>query len=790
MFKNKISDGFSCRTKGKEVKFTRIKNNDGLLTKVYTKTEDGYDKNSHAYLQHGKMTPIDVEFKELDAYLDCLEPSEAIILGSCNRKETFVAPSNNLKDGEIARIKANFDFSDEQILLFDIDVAMTPDDAVIALSKLDPRFGTAEMLIRYGTSSYLYDTNSEKYLTESTSLHIYVPCTNIANLDTYIESLCQKSWEVGSAFIKVSSIGSMLERYVFDAAVFSPERLVFEAGAVCHGLEQRKPPSVYRAGSKLELLGLSYDSKKAKVNKDLAKKEKRIESNELKTKFIKNYAEKVKALGGDDKSAQKDVNALLKRNITSGLYLYDLEGNHFFAGSISADMNLKKIQDPIEPNGSQKAIIYWNNGSPTVHSFKSGTFKVELYSSTEKNVQENITLGFEYSPKGKLLPTIKSLKTLLIEHSITYEYDLLKKSPKLMHKDIDWDLPNPEQKSLQIVRDISHRMGMTPQIVDVVEALANDRDYIKNPVMDMVKRGHEKWSQDRKDWIAELVKVLQPQADINKELVTKWLIQCVAAWDFDELSPQNNRQASYENVLVLQGAQGTRKTSFFRKLLPVNLGDYFKEGAMLNPDNKDSVKQCTSYALVELGELEATFNKSDIGSLKAFLSNPYDEYRLPYARKEEKHRRSVSFCGTVNDQQFLRDRSGARRFWLIPVDCIDMDLMDSIPKEELWGQVFDLYVSGEPWYIDTASETYAELEKVHTAFEAYTPAHDVLAHIEKCLSDGIAIERISASKMFKDLGINNTKTDVDALVQKLLDKGVSRYSDRTFRVAWKSPQVM
>jgi len=447
-------------------------------------------------------------------------------------------------------------------------------------------------------------------------------------------------------------------------------------------------------------------------------------------------------------------------------------------------MDELKIQDPITPDGSQKAIIYWNDGIPVIHSFKSGSFHVELFGTAERNRLRNKDLGYEYSSKGKLLPTLESLKALLCEHNILYEYDLLKKSPKFIHDTIRWDLPNPEQRSLQTIKDIAHRMDMPLSIVDTVEALANDSDYVVNPMMEMVKRGYERWSFARKDWISELVKILQPASEINHELVSKWLIQCVAAWDFEEMSPLNDPLSSYEGVLVLQGEQGVRKTTFFRKLLPDGMEDYFKEGAMLNPDNKDSVKQCTSYAITELGELEASFNKSDIGALKAFLSNRYDEYRLPYARKEEKHRRSVSFCGTVNDQQFLRDRSGARRFWIIPVKSIDIELMNSIPKDELWGQVFDLYIQGEPWYIDTASETYAKLKAIHEEYESYSPAHDVLHHISESAKNNSEKQRLSASRMLQEIGTKYTKADVDALVQKLLDMGMHRYPDKTFRVPW------
>ena len=47
---------------------------------------------------------------------------------------------------------------------------------------------------------------------------------------------------------------------------------------------------------------------------------------------------------------------------------------------------------------------------------------------------------------------------------------------------------------------------------------------------------------------------------------------------------------------------------------------YIKDGITLNPSDKDSVMQCVRNWIVELGELDATFRKSDIASLKSFIN--------------------------------------------------------------------------------------------------------------------------------------------------------------------------
>ena len=70
--------------------------------------------------------------------------------------------------------------------------------------------------------------------------------------------------------------------------------------------------------------------------------------------------------------------------------------------------------------------------------------------------------------------------------------------------------------------------------------------------------------------------------------------------------------------------------------------------------------------LCELGELDSTL-KREQSSLKAFITQPLDTIRMPYAEKATKTPRRTSFCGTVNPQDYLRDETGSRRFWTIPV---------------------------------------------------------------------------------------------------------------------------
>jgi len=76
--------------------------------------------------------------------------------------------------------------------------------------------------------------------------------------------------------------------------------------------------------------------------------------------------------------------------------------------------------------------------------------------------------------------------------------------------------------------------------------------------------------------------------------------------------------------------------------------------------------------LINLDEMES-YNKTDIGVMKSVISTAQVSLRLPYGRTAQNMKRRASFCGSINDRQFLRDETGSRRWFIIEVDTIDFN---------------------------------------------------------------------------------------------------------------------
>lgn len=168
------------------------------------------------------------------------------------------------------------------------------------------------------------------------------------------------------------------------------------------------------------------------------------------------------------------------------------------------------------------------------------------------------------------------------------------------------------------------------------------------PVLDML-RGTV-W--DGTERFPELLQLLglRPET-FHAVLLRKWLIQAVAL-----AHNETGRSQAAEGVLTLQGGQGVGKTMFARRLAIQE--DWFAEGVSLDTRDKDSIRKATGVWIAELGELDSTL-KREQSSLKAFITNPADHIRAPYAREATDRPRRTSFCATVNPDTFLRDATSA-----------------------------------------------------------------------------------------------------------------------------------
>lgn len=163
----------------------------------------------------------------------------------------------------------------------------------------------------------------------------------------------------------------------------------------------------------------------------------------------------------------------------------------------------------------------------------------------------------------------------------------------------------------------------------------------------------------------------------------------------------------FDTVLVLDGAPGIGKSTLLRKLG----GQWFSDSLSLaDTRDKTAAEKLQGVWIMEIGEMQGT-RKADIDVMKGFLSRQVDEYRAAYGRVVERHPRTAIICGTTNTTTgFLRDTTGNRRFWPVPVPGggrLSVWDITEATRAQIWAEALVYLTEGEDSFLDAAMEREA-----------------------------------------------------------------------------------
>lgn len=289
---------------------------------------------------------------------------------------------------------------------------------------------------------------------------------------------------------------------------------------------------------------------------------------------------------------------------------------------------------------------------------------------------------FEYpflNDKNKPIKCHENLKYLIDHNNIKVKYNEISREI-----DVKGTEYNSLNHSITYIYSLAHKNNFKlakSDVVDFIDVLAIDNRY--NPVLNYLNKSRLAWDGiSRIQQLCDTLITTDEKIDpiLKLELVRTWLVSTARITTNTLENPIN-----IEGLLVLQGGQGIGKTTWINSIVPNELRTYFKDGVQLDVDNKDSVYEATCNWICELGELDGTL-KREQASLKAFFTRKIDVQRRPYATKEEKYPRLTSFFGTVNDEEFLQDSTGDRRYWIIPIEGIDLEQLKQINLDQLWGE--------------------------------------------------------------------------------------------------------
>lgn len=289
---------------------------------------------------------------------------------------------------------------------------------------------------------------------------------------------------------------------------------------------------------------------------------------------------------------------------------------------------------------------------------------------------------------GHPLCTIENLEVLLARLDVMVRYNVISKATELLIPDSAFTRDNRENASIAYVLSECEKARMSTKFVPQFLLMLADKNQY-NPVATWI----ESVAWDGVSRLGRFYATVdcggQMDQGLKELLMRKWLVQAIgAAFEPDGIAAQG--------ILTFTGAQNIGKTTWFMRLAPESL-NVVHTGHTLDVRSKDSQLIALRYWIVELGEVDATFRKSDMSALKSFATQAIDTIRRPYAITESNYGRRTVFGASVNDVVFLADPTGNRRFWTIPVVGFPVD--PGLDMQQVWAEVLELYRAGERWYL-------------------------------------------------------------------------------------------
>lgn len=241
----------------------------------------------------------------------------------------------------------------------------------------------------------------------------------------------------------------------------------------------------------------------------------------------------------------------------------------------------------------------------------------------------------------------------------------------------EWD----DEDDLMLGEYLGRRIGLLSKSPANLRAgvVMAAREHKYNPVLDLVRS--VPWDGIRRlpFWLADCIGVVQSEyTALIGECFIKGMVNRA-------LRPG----CKFDYMLILKGAQGAKKSTIFRTLAD----PWFTDNAIRMGD-KDSLMALQVIWIAESSELES-MNKSETKAIKQFLSASEDMFRPPYGARMLKRPRHAVFGGTTNEDTFLRDATGDRRFWPIEVEEISVETLAAM-RLQLFAEALVMLESDDP----------------------------------------------------------------------------------------------
>jgi predicted P-loop ATPase len=223
---------------------------------------------------------------------------------------------------------------------------------------------------------------------------------------------------------------------------------------------------------------------------------------------------------------------------------------------------------------------------------------------------------------------------------------------------------------------------------------------------------------------------------------------------------------------VLTGGQGLGKTRFINYICPNELKKYMYSSELDLNKKSETAWKLAEYWIINLEEQLKQYNRQHANSLKALITLTDIKGRKPYGVADALGIRIANFIASTNDDDFLSDKSGSRRFPSFRVLAIDEDAYKKININDVWAEAYKLFDSKNFTYWAT-TEDILELEANNKEYEFETIEEQIIKYYltptktaneaEYCATNNDLVNFLTIASKNKTLGVNK----IGAILKRL-----------------------
>lgn len=303
-----------------------------------------------------------------------------------------------------------------------------------------------------------------------------------------------------------------------------------------------------------------------------------------------------------------------------------------------------------------------------------------------------------------------------------------------------------------------HHLPSMPRtaLEEAVKMVAGRHRY--HPVRQYLDTLRGTWDGERRlrSWLQKVCKATAPegleeQTSQYLARVGSWLVMAMVA---RVMTPG----CKFDYMVIFEGSQGMGKSTLARTLG----GAWFADTGLVMGE-KDAYQNLQGVWVYEIGELDS-FSRAEVTKVKAFASSEKDRFRASFDRRPRDYPRQVVFVGTTNEDHYLTDPTGNRRFWPVRVggpidiawvrenrDQLFAEALDALeqghrfhPTQDEQRQLFDPQQNARMVDIPIEARICAYLHD-----ETFRVAHGQLA--------GYLVNRITTSDVLTAIGVGIEK---------------------------------